>query len=171
MTAPSPADRPSRSLLNADSRRSLALLAGDDLEATDADAAQKLADECPDCRGHLASVRGGLDALRNHEPAEHPGGLWSEVRDGLDAAFPATEPSSGRRWMPAFAVTAAALLVGLFAFAPNAGQVLPDWSQPGETVRPAGNPGPVNPVRPRTQRFPERPDRGTLSRSPVYYPR
>ena len=134
--------RPSpRSLLTADSRRSLALLAGGDLDPTAAPAAQTLADDCPDCRGHLASVRGGLEALRQAEPAEQPGGLWASVRDGLTVAEPAVAPAPSRPWMPIFAVTAATLLVGLFAFGPTAGEVLPGLFESQGYARPAADDG------------------------------
>ncbi|MFH5802872.1 hypothetical protein [Alienimonas sp. DA493] len=133
-----PPSPPSR--LTADARRSLALLAGDDLDAAAAADARALANDCPHCRGHYESVREGLDALRRCEPMEQGGGLWASVREGLTVAEPAAPPSSAasRLWMPTFAVTAATLLIGLFAFAPNAGQVLPGWFEPSGVVRPVG---------------------------------
>ena len=135
MSAPAPA-APSR--LNAEARRSLALLAGGDLPPADAAAARELADTCPHCRGHFESVREAVDALGRHEVAAPTGGLWPAVREGLTAGRPAAEPAAARWAMPTFAVTAAAALVGVFAFAPAAGEALPGWFQPSGTVRPAG---------------------------------
>ncbi|NNJ25826.1 hypothetical protein [Alienimonas chondri] len=150
MTIPSTPNRPpSRSLLTTESRRSLALLAGGDLDPSAATAAQTLADDCPDCRGHLASVCGGLEALRRAEPLEQPGGLWNGVQQGLAIASPAAAPAPSRPWIPVFAVTAAALLVGLFATpfgdvmpflnGPDQGVVMPAAEQ--ETVVPQRRPG------------------------------
>ncbi len=147
MTVPSPPDHPptssrlTSSLLTADSRRALALLAGGDLEGEDAADARALADQCPHCDGHLQGVRQGLEALRRCDPAEQAGGLWASVREGLTVAAPAAGPAfvrPARSWTPAFAVTAAALLVGLFAFGPTAGEVLPEWFEPIAPVRSVG---------------------------------
>ena len=180
MTAPS---APSR--LTVDARRALALLAGDDLDAAAAGSARELVEDCPHCRGHFESVRDGLDALRRSEPLEPAAGLWPAVREGLTIASPAAEPAPARPWMPAFAVTAAALLVGAFAFAPNAGQVLPaEWFGPDPVVRPAGRTSPPS-DEPHYKRFPASPradgagyrrgdDRVRLSAPPapgVRYPR
>ena len=140
MSAPAPTP-PAPGLLTADARRSLALLAGGDLDAAAAPAARKLADLCPHCRGHLADVRASLAALGRCDP--HPaaaGSLWGPVRAGLHAApaaAPAREPAAKRWAMPAFAVTAAAALAGLFAFPP--GDVLPGAFAPGGVVRPAAD--------------------------------
>ena len=167
----SPAAAPSR--LTAEARRSLALLAGGDLSPADAAAARGLAETCPHCRGHFESVRDAVDVLSRHEVAAPAGGLWPAVREGLTVAEPATEPAAPRWAMPTFAVTAAALLVGAFAFAPAAGEALPGWFQPSGTVRPAGQ---ESPVRPEYKTFPrpDAADRGTMAAPPapgVRYPR
>ena len=108
---------PSR--LNADSRRALALHAGGDLVGAEAADAQALADGCPDCRGHLASVRGGLSALGNCDAGDADSGLWPAVRASLPAVTPAAPPAKARWYAPAMALTAAAVLVGAFAFGPT----------------------------------------------------
>ena len=151
VTTPAPA----ASKLTPDARRSLALLAGGDLDPAAAAAARGLADDCPHCRGHLGDVRGGLAALRSCEAADHGGGLWPAVRDGLgdadDAAGGAVEvaaaPAAGRWAMPAFAVTAAALLVGAFAWAPVSGHL--PWSDgPSAAPTPVGEEQYLPPRRP-----------------------
>ncbi|QDT16937.1 hypothetical protein [Alienimonas californiensis] len=152
---PPPSRPPAQSLLTNESRRALALLAGDDLDAAAATQARSLAEECPDCRGHYESVREGLDALRRCTPVEQGGGLWAAVRDGLTVAEPAAPPSATRAWIPAFAVTAATLLIGLFAYGPNPGEVLPGWFEPPGVVRPVGEVGPAERERlqPRRQAY------------------
>jgi len=172
MTVPSP---PSR--LTTESRRTLALLAGDDLDPVASAEARALTDECPHCRGHFESVRNGLEALRRCESAEQEGGLWNAVRDGLTVAAPAAEPAASRPWVPAFAVTAAALLVGLFVYAPTAGETLPDWFEPtGRVQRAVDEAGASRADRPPVERVRTVPfhndlGRGTLDGPRISYPR
>ena len=133
--APSPAT-PSR--LTADARRTLALLAGDDLGSGEIPAARALADECPRCRTHLAEVRGGLDALAACEATGDRGeSLWPSVRDSLPAVSlaPAERDYASRlnRWTPAFALTAAAVLVGAFTLG---GDGSLGWLDGGADARP-----------------------------------
>ena len=113
----------SRSLLTADARRALALHAGGDLSGVDAARAGKLADDCPDCRGHLADVRGGLEVLAECDAGACDSGLWPAVRDALPAVTPAADPpraSFAKRFAaPATALTAAAVLVGAFVAGPS----------------------------------------------------
>ena len=138
---------PAPGLLTADARRSLALLAGDDLPPDAAAAARDLAASCPHCRGHLERVRGGLEVLT--ESAAVPGdageSLWPGVRDRLTSPAPAVtlapEPreyaAGWNRWIPAFAVTAASLCVGLVLYAPQAGEIFGGSAGPSGTLRPA----------------------------------
>ena len=117
MSAPRRPAGPSR--LTADARRALALHAGGDLDGRAAADAQALADGCPDCRGHLHAVRGGLAALADCDAGPSDGGLWPGVRAALPAVTPAAPPAKARWYAPALAVTAAAILVGAFAFGPG----------------------------------------------------
>ena len=129
--------------LNAHNRRQIALLAGEDLSPADASAAERAVHSCPDCRGHFESVREGLSALGDSAADAHPGtpSLWPQMRDRLAVVSPAAPPSRMNGWIPAFAVTAAALLVGLFAYAPQWGQVAGGgYADPGRAaVYPAGD--------------------------------
>ena len=130
-------NRPPGSQLNAESRRALALHAGGDLAGTEAADAQALADGCPDCRGHLASVRGGLSALANCDAGDADSGLWPAVRASLPAVTPATPPAKARWYAPAMALTAAAVLVGAFAFGPT-GNAVP-WGGEEPRARAVGS--------------------------------
>ena len=171
--------RPAASRLTADARRSLALLAGGDLDPAADAAARSLADDCPHCRGHLAGVRGALDALGAWDGEDAGGPLWPAVRDRLPAVCVATAPAErefgGRlnRYLPAFAVTAATLLVGAFAFGPAGGQLAPvaGWFSGPAQVRPVADDGgerqDVRPVlRDRFGRVVAPPARGPAVRYP-----
>ena len=89
---PAPRRTAGPSLLSADARRTLALHAGGDLDGSEATRARRLAEDCPDCRGHLAAVRGGLAALSDCPADASDSGLWPAVRDALPAVSPAVDP-------------------------------------------------------------------------------
>ena len=122
------------SLLSPDARRALALHAGGDLDGPAAADARRLAEDCPDCRGHLADVRGGLAALADCDAGDCDSGLWPAVRDALPTKTVAVDPPPASVWKrfaaPATALTAAAVLVGAFAFGPTGNAV----SRPGDAA-------------------------------------
>ena len=127
MTAPLPPDpRPAMSapgLLTADARRALALHAGGDLAGPEAAAADKLAADCPHCRGYLADVRAGLGALAAYPADAADSGLWPAVRAALPHVELAADPPPASAWnrfaAPATALTAACVLIGAFAAGPG----------------------------------------------------
>jgi Putative zinc-finger len=133
----------------------LALLAGNDLdEASQVDVRRHLA-VCPDCRAQWQGLQAGQQTLeqvraRPASASETPPSIWGDVHRLLGTTTKAPPPgASWRGWLPAGALAAACLVVGILIFdTPYAGEhrTLSD-SSPPISPQPVGNGFASGPVR------------------------
>jgi Zn-finger nucleic acid-binding protein len=143
--------------LNERSKRQIALLASDDLDAIQAEEARRSIDSCPHCRGHWTRVRGCLDLLERagKESASVPDfSVWPAVESRL-APSSVRKPERFNGWVPALSMAAACialLIAGQLESAPQDfldGESVP---APRVSVNPAflpepGFDGQVTPLR------------------------
>lgn len=99
------------SSLNERSKRQIALLAGDDLAASQADEARRNVESCPHCREHWARMRGCLNTLERVGKLSSPmsqASLWPVLESRLAPASP-RGPARFNGWVPALSMAAACI--------------------------------------------------------------
>jgi hypothetical protein len=93
-------------------KRQIALLAGDDLEAEQSEEIRRSVDACPDCRRHWLRVRGCLDVLERAGKANEPTpeiSLWPALEVRLRPASVARRADKFNGWIPALSMAAACI--------------------------------------------------------------